>query len=916
MNRPTIPTWLHCALLLAAGVFPFKACLSPPGVPATEGYVELEAQPAVAALLGLPKRAGSSAGDGGFGTSSVTGSQQAGTPKAGAGTGSAHGGQLALALSTMRGYYHSNAEIVEERRHGQGPLGWRQQGLPGLHGGAITPGGGSEEAEPYVSAFRACAHTGAVTAGGAAPGGHTPGNASSHHHGSSAHQQQHQQKATWLTGYCRRGVLASAVLLHLGSMPELVQAWVEACARVDAGAVSAAVGKAVAAMVVPCTGDVAGVPCAGNCKSHSASTGASPTCHNKLQPISAAAAAAEHPWHAGKAAAQQPHAPAGLHMRVPSQDGTLPVVAGTGVVSGSLAGNPAGALPSNLSDLDLQRYVTTHGRALPHPAAHDAHAHCHSAPHYHPQHHLGHPGNPQGSADALAASAGFSGSAGQGQIMIQLSPRGLGLPMGGPGASMGGMQGQQHHLSAASSMSGFPSSTYPSEGVRRRLALSARSSIDDLFTLPGGYGSSAAGVAGGSRVSMGTGPLGHGMGDGADRHYQHRRQTSGLSHVAEDEVGGHHPLSGQQQPQQPAPWSYTFSPSQGGPGTGGGMGAGSMGVHMPEPNKAGLRRASSGCNMSRPPSQGALSTAYSSNTGAASLGTSHGALGLLEDAKLAQLGLPPLHGKTHSKLIGLACPLKAPSSGAASAGGAGSHPHPLMGGVTSLSAAASRVTTRSNTPEPFLGSQGHGAPGSAGAELFSAVGGPWGSTHAAPQTGSLYAGGGSHAGSTTQLARCGSQLSTTLEEAYLGGGVSCSGGAAAASSHKQQQQQQQAPSSTASSPLRLQGMLAPPHAIHHASSGLHVGPSGGLHGSSSMFGGTAGPAMHSDAIVSMCPGATEALVAMGLAGRLAGVSDGCDWPPDIRGAKVGLVGSSSHCPLHVHFLCLLPASKTCIPSTS
>ncbi len=42
----------------------------------------------------------------------------------------------------------------------------------------------------------------------------------------------------------------------------------------------------------------------------------------------------------------------------------------------------------------------------------------------------------------------------------------------------------------------------------------------------------------------------------------------------------------------------------------------------------------------------------------------------------------------------------------------------------------------------------------------------------------------------------------------------------------------------------------------------------------------------SDGIVSLCPGATETLAAMGLAGRLVGISDACDWPPQLRSTKV------------------------------
>jgi hypothetical protein len=41
-----------------------------------------------------------------------------------------------------------------------------------------------------------------------------------------------------------------------------------------------------------------------------------------------------------------------------------------------------------------------------------------------------------------------------------------------------------------------------------------------------------------------------------------------------------------------------------------------------------------------------------------------------------------------------------------------------------------------------------------------------------------------------------------------------------------------------------------------------------------------------DAIISMCPGATEILAAMGLAGRLVGVSDRCDFPPGIQDDKL------------------------------
>ncbi len=44
------------------------------------------------------------------------------------------------------------------------------------------------------------------------------------------------------------------------------------------------------------------------------------------------------------------------------------------------------------------------------------------------------------------------------------------------------------------------------------------------------------------------------------------------------------------------------------------------------------------------------------------------------------------------------------------------------------------------------------------------------------------------------------------------------------------------------------------------------------------------PAYHvvaGDGVVSLCPGATEVLAAMGLQGRLVGVTDACDWPPQL-----------------------------------
>mmetsp|Transcript_17000 Transcript_17000/g.42555 ORF Transcript_17000/g.42555 Transcript_17000/m.42555 type:complete len:1192 (-) Transcript_17000:1159-4734(-) len=784
-----------------AGVFPFRGFLAPSDRAPEEGYVECDVLPSASHLLSLAgPHSSHSAGGSGHSSSAATGGMASssgsymtashpnsagGTPKGSVNNHNSFHNHLSSSSPTLRGYLHSEIELVEEVRHSMGGrLGQPTQPYASTPGAAPAPA----NAAPYLSAFRASVpSTGLFTGPMSTSGGAGEGRA-----GSFAAASANQHPASWLTGYVKANVLASAVHLHFGAHPDVAHAWVAACARVDA----VAVGRAAAA--------------AASMHQHKAV----PHPHSHLMPPSALGAAAaagalgpgsvDGAWCSGSLACSPP--PDAKHM---------------GAVSGYAS--PPGALSRCTSGLDRQATngsstsglascaaagfsngIGTLGGGRVHTSAHQLSSMgCVDGP---ASYTAGH------SSGSFAGYVGAAGEEACAQLQgnsqpapgLQRSPAshlsdldlprhlasyGTGAGAAGTGTAVAGGVGARYARASADfpvqqplahiSPRGMQPATF-AEGVRRRLALSARSSIDDLLSL--------APQAPNRPAAAATAPSLH----------------PSMPHLM-------------------LPSTRDSNPGAASSHAASGLGYGLYGVApvtVPDPRIGGHRRHGSTLHQAAGQLAGVdeddvtAGGGYHSKHASDALDYEHSVHGLSQSSLMAPaehpMGLPPLYGRTHNKLIGLACPLKPPGA----------------------AAACSQASCASST----------------------SVAGP-----------------GSKSGNCS------------ASEVLCTGACGCKADMLA--------------SATTAMSVGVLSRSSSSKSIQHAASSSLVGGSsmGGASFGHGSFAGAHPHAMpgvaHSDAIVSMCPGATEALVAMGLGGRLVGVSEGCDWPPEIKGTRALVVRS-------------------------